>query len=99
MKSLRTVLAALALCGIAAVAGHAADTGERPFGGPPPPPSRVDERPFGGPPPLKRSIKPDVSGTICKTATETCKLEKAQPAGAACSCPASGGQAVPGQVQ
>jgi hypothetical protein len=66
-----------------------------PFGGPPPQ-RQIEERPFGGPPPRGRSIQPD--GVVCRTATSVCKLDKARPLGAACSCP-PGPNGVPGKVE
>ena len=57
------------------------------------------ERPFGGPmPPKKRSLEPPRSAGTCKTPTTVCKLQKAQPIGATCSCPESDGKPIPGVV-
>ena len=59
----------------------------------------AQERPFGGPlPPKKRSLAPKPLGTVCKTPAITCKLQDAQPAGDACSCPGSDGKPVMGTV-
>ena len=78
-------------------AAHAADrSGEQPFGGPPPQ-RQIEERPFGGPPPRGRSIKTE--GQTCRTATGVCRLDKAKPMGAACSCPTGGKDTVPGKVE
>jgi hypothetical protein len=64
----------------------AADKDERPFGGPPAPPTRtVEERPFGGPPPKGRGTT--LRGDKCRTPQQTCQLEQRQPVGAKCSCP------------
>jgi hypothetical protein len=86
---------AIVLWGLPAAAQAAERNGEQPFGGPPPQ-RQIEERPFGGPPPRNRSVQPD--GFACRTATSVCKLDKARPVGAACSCPA-GANSVPGKVE
>jgi len=97
MRSLLPPVAivAIVLWGLAAMAQAADRSGEQPFGGPPPQ-RQIEERPFGGPPPRSRSIQGD--GFACRTATSVCRLEKAKPVGAACSCP-GGTNGVPGKVE
>jgi hypothetical protein len=73
------------------VATKAAD--DKPFGGPPGPPSRhVEERPFGGPPPKQRGT---MFGKKCQTPQRACELEKRRAVGAKCTCP---GEAAEGKV-
>jgi hypothetical protein len=97
MSSLRLVAAVggLALCGISFIAAHAAEG----TGGDPSLLRLVQERPFGGPPPPKsRKMDRVPKGTSCKTPSVTCKLQKAQPVGAACSCSGSDGEPIAGKV-
>ena len=87
MRSLRPAFAVgvLALCGVSFFAAYAADV--------------TNERPFGGPfPPKKRGMDRTPKATNCKTPTITCKLQKAQPVGADCSCPGSDGKPIAGKV-
>jgi hypothetical protein len=60
----------------------------------------AQERPFGGPlPPLRRrSIDRKPMGTVCKTPTVACKLQKVRPVGDPCSCSGTGGKPVEGTV-
>ena len=84
MKALRPLPAVgvLVLCSLS-IAYAAEVTMERPFGGPPPPKSRKMER---------------SKGTICKTATITCELQKAQSVGTTCTCTGSDGKPISGKV-
>jgi hypothetical protein len=86
MRALHVLPAAvvLVLCGFS-IARSAETTMERPFGGPPPPKSR--------------KMGPAPKGTACKTPTITCKLDKARPVGATCTCPGSDGKPVSGKVE
>ena len=97
MTSLVSPAALFAVVLLGLPVAHAADrSGEQPFGGPPPQ-RQIEERPFGGPPPRGRSIQTD--GQTCRTATSVCRLDKAKPVGAACSCPAGGKETIPGKVE
>jgi hypothetical protein len=92
---LPAVTFAIVLCGLPALAQAADRGGEQPFGGPTPQ-RQIEERPFGGPPPRSRSMQGQ--GLACRTASSVCRLEKAKPVGAACSCP-GGTSSVPGKVE
>jgi hypothetical protein len=96
MTSLRkaAVLAALASCLSAFAVPAAEPSRERPFGGPPPPQRGPDANVKPG----DRSMKP-TAGTVCKTATASCKLEPPGAPGSPCSCTADGGATTPGTVE
>lgn len=69
------VVAALVFYGLSVAAAVAAESTERPFGGPPPPRNAGKQRGFKG------------KGTTCRTPAGTCKLTEPKAKEADCSCP------------
>lgn len=85
MRSWPTIVALTAMVVTSWSVGAAAQVDDRASR----PQRNTEERPFGGPPPNQRAFKPKKDSSTCKTTYGSCRLDKALPAGSACTCPPS----------